>query len=105
MRFSRKSKPMKPLSAKEIFGNWATLLLATDKEGNIDYSKLNDEIDVLILSKPNGIYSNGTAGEFYSQTEEEFLKVNELLATKCETADVPFQIGVSHMSPQLSLQR
>jgi len=96
---------MKPLLSGEIYGNWATLLLATNKNGDIDYSKLNDEIDILILSNPNGIYSNGTAGEFYSQTEEEFLKVSELLATKCEKAGVPFQIGVSHMSPQISLQR
>ncbi|QGY44257.1 dihydrodipicolinate synthase family protein [Maribellus comscasis] len=96
---------MKPLQSGEIYGNWATLLLATDKNGDINYSKLNDEIDVLILSNPNGIYSNGTAGEFYSQTEEEFLKVNELLAAKCEKAGIPFQIGVSHMSPQISLQR
>lgn len=96
---------MKPLSSEKIYGNWATLLLATDSEGNIDFSKMNDEIDVLIASRPNGIYSNGTAGEFYSQTEKEFLRVNELLATKCETANIPFQIGVSHMSPQLSLQR
>jgi len=96
---------MKPLSSNEIFGNWATLLLATDNNGDIDYSKLNDEIDILISSHPNGIYSNGTAGEFYSQTEDEFLKISELLATKCEKAGVCFQIGVSHMSPQISLQR
>ena len=55
---------MKPLSSDEIYGNWATLLLATDKNGEIDVSRMNDEIDVLIDSQPNGIYSNGTAGEF-----------------------------------------
>lgn len=96
---------MKSLSAKDIFGNWATLLLTTNNSGAIDYSKLGDEIDVLVESKPNGIYSNGTAGEFYSQTEDEFFKVNEILATKCEKGGVPFQIGVSHMSAQISLQR
>ncbi len=96
---------MKPLNHNEIFGNWATLLLATDLKGNIDYSKLEDEIDILISSQPNGIYSNGTAGEFYSQTEEEFVQVSEMLALKCERANIPFQIGVSHMSPQISLER
>lgn len=96
---------MKPLSSDEIFGNWATLLLATDNKERIDYSKLADEIDILISSHPNGIYSNGTAGEFYTQTEDEFLKISELLAEKCERSGIPFQIGVSHMSPQISLQR
>lgn len=96
---------MKPLKDREIFGNWATLLLTTDKSGHIDFYKLSDEIDVLIASKPNGIYSNGTAGEFYTQTEDEFLHINELLANKCENAKIPFQIGVSNMSPQISLDR
>ncbi|MFQ9020965.1 MAG: hypothetical protein ACLR6J_05625 [Parabacteroides merdae] len=53
-----------------------------------------------------GIYSNGTAGEFYTQNEEEeFIKTSELLAEKCSAASIPFQIGVSHMSPQISLNR
>lgn len=96
---------MKPLQSNQIYGNWDTLLLATNKNGDIDFMKMSDEIDVLIASKPNGIYSNGTAGEFYAQTEEEFLKISELLATKCEKDGIRFQIGVSHMSPQISLQR
>ena len=96
---------MRPLKHYEILGNWATLLLTTDHNGNIDYVKLADEMDVLIASKPNGIYSNGTAGEFYTQTEKEFDQISRLLAEKCVAAGVPFQIGVSHMSPQISLAR
>lgn len=96
---------MKPLKEHEIYGNWATLLLATDETGTIDYLKLTDEIDILVASKPNGIYSNGTAGEFYTQTEEEFDTINELLAIKCEISGIPFQIGLNQMSPQISLER
>ncbi|SDM69939.1 dihydrodipicolinate synthase family protein [Kriegella aquimaris] len=96
---------MVPLDHTEIFGNWATLLLATDLFGKIDYTRLSEEIDVLIDSKPSGIYSNGTAGEFYTQSDEEFYRINELLANKCEKSQTPFQIGISHPSPQLSLER
>jgi 4-hydroxy-tetrahydrodipicolinate synthase len=96
---------MEPYNHHQIKGNWATLLLATDNNGHIDYKKLGDEIDVLIASKPNGIYSNGTAGEFYSLTEEEFIKTSQILAEKCEQASTPFQIGVSHTSAQISLIR
>jgi 4-hydroxy-tetrahydrodipicolinate synthase len=96
---------MKAFLHNEIFGNWATLLLTTDSTGAIDYSKLTDEIDTLIASKPNGIYSNGTAGEFYAQTEKEFEQISMLLATKCDHSNTPFQIGISHTSPQTSLQR
>lgn len=96
---------MIPYKHNDIVGNWATLLLATDYRGNIDYSKLADEIDILITSCPNGIYSNGTAGEFYTLSEEEFDKTNLLLAEKCNESETPFQIGVSHTSPQTSLER
>lgn len=96
---------MNPLKYNEIFGNWATLLLTTDNQGNIDYLKLADEIDILIAAGSNGIYSNGTAGEFYSQTEEEFDQISLLLSEKCEKAGMPYQIGVSHMSPQISIER
>lgn len=96
---------MHPLTHTTLVGNWATLLLATNKNGEIDYKRMGDEIDILIASSPCGIYSNGTAGEFYTQNEEEFIKTSELLAEKCSAASIPFQIGVSHMSPQLSLNR
>jgi len=66
-----------------IVGNWATLLLTTNRDGNIDYSRLTDEIDVLIAGKLNGIYSCGTAGEFYALSETEFDAVSRLLSEKC----------------------
>ena len=65
---------MHPLTHTTLVGNWATLLLATNKNGEIDYKRMGDEIDILIASSPCGIYSNGTAGEFYTQNEEEFIK-------------------------------
>ena len=96
---------MQPLNATAIVGNWATLLLPLNEDDSIDYSLLAEEIDLMIAFGVNGIYSNGTAGEFYNQTEEEFDKVSELLASKCEAAALPFQIGCSHMSPKISLER
>ena len=96
---------MKPLTAPEIHGNWATLLLPINADDSIDYGLLGAEIDHFIAAKVNGIYSNGSAGEFYTQTEGEFDRVNQLLAEKCERAGMPFQIGACHMSPQLSRER
>lgn len=96
---------MDPLTHETLYGSWATLLLTTDYKGEIDFHRLEEEIDILISSSPEGIYSNGTAGEFYAQTEDEFMRINECLAAKCEQAGIPFQIGVSHMSAQISFER
>lgn len=96
---------MTPLKHSEIYGNWATLLVPVNKDNSINYTLLAEEIDILIAMQVNGIYSNGTAGEFYNQTEAEFQQINSLLAEKCNTSQMPFQVGCSHMSPQLSLER
>lgn len=96
---------MKPLGPAEIRGNWATLLLPVRADDSIDFTLLGAEIDAFIAARVSGIYSNGSAGEFYTQTEDEFDRVNQLLAEKCERAAMPFQIGACHMSPQLSRER
>lgn len=94
-----------PLKSDNIYGNWGSLLLPINKDDSINYQQLEEELDLLISIKINGIYSNGTAGEFYNQTEDEFDKINLLLAEKCDKAEMPFQIGCSHMSPKISLER
>ncbi|MBN9298827.1 MAG: dihydrodipicolinate synthase family protein [Filimonas sp.] len=96
---------MKSLTSSQIYGNWATLLLPINPNDSIDYKALSDEIDILIAYKVNGIYSNGTAGEFYNQTEQEFDHVSQLLAEKCNAANMPFQVGCNHTSPIVSLER
>lgn len=96
---------MEPLSGPEIRGNWATLILPVLPDQSIDYRLLEAEVECFGKAGVNGVYSNGTAGEFYSQTEEEFDKVNRVMAVNCERLQIPFQIGVSHMSPQISLNR
>ncbi len=96
---------MKPLKAKDIKGVWTTLLLNINADKSIDFNKLSQQIDYYINTKVDGIYSNGTATEFYNQTEKEYQKISTLLADKCNAANMPFQIGCSHMSPIISLER
>lgn len=96
---------MKPLISDEIRGNWATLLCAWNDDDSLDLPRVAAEIDILIAMGVDGIYSNGTAGEFHCQTEAEFDTISACLAEKCNAAAMPFQIGVSHMSAQISRER
>ena len=93
------------LTSKNLKGNWGTLLLPVNADDSIDHTRLADEIDQLIEAKLDGIYSNGTAGEFHNQTEVEFNRVQLQLAEKCHQAKMPFQIGVSHPVPIVTLER
>ncbi|MCH5378225.1 MAG: dihydrodipicolinate synthase family protein [Planctomycetes bacterium] len=96
---------MKPQTSDQIRGNWATLLLAWSDDDSLDIARVSDEIDTLIACHVDGIYSTGTAGEFHALTDDEFDRVAELLAERCERSKTPFQIGVSHMSAQISRER
>jgi dihydrodipicolinate synthase/N-acetylneuraminate lyase len=96
---------MQALTSSQIHGTWGTVLLPINADESIDYERLGDEIDHLIAARLDGLYTNGTAGEFYTQTEQEFNTVAQLVAERCERAGMPFQLGVSHTSAQVSLER
>jgi 4-hydroxy-tetrahydrodipicolinate synthase len=96
---------MHPLSAAEIRGTWGTLLLPLEDDDSICWTRLGEEIDRLIEAGVAGIYPNGTACEFYAQSEAEFDRIHGLLAEKCERAGMAWQAGASHMSAQTSLDR
>jgi dihydrodipicolinate synthase/N-acetylneuraminate lyase len=96
---------MKPLAAREIRGNWATLICPWNDDESLDIHRLAAEIDAMIGSSVDGIYSNGTAGEFHTQSEEEFDLISGILAMRCNTVGMPFQIGVSHPVAQTMLAR
>lgn len=93
------------LSATTLRGNWATLLLPINADDSIDFERLKEEIEYYVEAGVSGIYSNGTAGEFHNQTEDEFYSIQELLSTICLQKAVPFQIGVSHPFPKMTLDR
>ncbi|MGK6353040.1 dihydrodipicolinate synthase family protein [Parapedobacter sp. DT-150] len=93
------------LTAEKCRGNWGTLLLPINTDDSIDFYRLSEEIDRLIAAKVDGIYSNGTAGEFHTQTEDEFDCVNQLLAEKCSAKGMLFQVGASHSVPITAVDR
>jgi dihydrodipicolinate synthase/N-acetylneuraminate lyase len=96
---------MKPLAPSEIRGNWATLITPWNDDDSLDVHRLAVEIDAMIGFGVDGIYSNGTAGEFHTQSEQEFDLISGILAMRCNTAGVSFQIGVSHPVAQTMLAR
>ena len=58
---------MHPLKAKRVTGIWGALLLPIGENNQIDFGRLAMELDYLLESGLNGVYTNGTAGEFHLQ--------------------------------------
>lgn len=96
---------MRTLTAHEIRGTYATLLLPIREDDSIDFEELERQIAYYLEAGVDGIYSNGTAGEFYSLIQEEFMRISRMLADACERTGTPFQIGAAWPTPQESLER
>jgi dihydrodipicolinate synthase/N-acetylneuraminate lyase len=80
---------------------WATLLLPLNADDTIDFTRLQTQAETLAATRLDGLYAHGTAGEFQTLTEDEFDRINEVLAG----AGKPFQIGASHPSAQVQLAK
>ncbi|RWY90701.1 dihydrodipicolinate synthase family protein [Rhizobium leguminosarum] len=92
-------------SRPAIGGNWASLLLPIAADDSIEFDKLGEEIDILVDAGVDGIYSNGTAGEFHNQTEAEFDRIQAMLADRCKASSKPFVIGACQPDPLIMLNR
>lgn len=96
---------MRPFAARDIRGTYATLLLPIREDDAIDFDLLSQQLDLLTGSGVEGIYANGTAGEFFSLTEDEFRRIAQLIAETCEKAGLPYQIGAACAEPRGTLER
>jgi len=96
---------MKALETEQLRGNWATVILAWNRDESLDRGRVAAQIDALIDMGVDGIYCFGSACEFHAVDDDEFERVAALLAEKCDGAGMPFQIGVSHMSATTALAR
>jgi dihydrodipicolinate synthase/N-acetylneuraminate lyase len=86
-------------------GIWAAVLLPVARSSGIDWGALEEELRILCASPVDGIYTNGTAGEFYGQTEAEYERLTAGVAEFARNAGKPFQIGVSHSNPRIARER
>ncbi len=96
---------MLPFTARDIRGTYATLLLPLREDDSIDYDRLQQQLGYYAAAGIDGIYSNGTAGEFFSQSAAEYQKVSRLFADTCSRIGLPYQIGAAWPTPQEALQR
>ncbi|GAA2108420.1 dihydrodipicolinate synthase family protein [Actinomadura alba] len=96
---------MRALTAGTLTGTWATVLLPIGEDDRIDWERLSEQVRELVAAGVDGIYTNGSSGEFWAQTEEEFDRLSTVVADACERAGMRFQIGAAHSSPQTALSR
>jgi dihydrodipicolinate synthase/N-acetylneuraminate lyase len=86
-------------------GIWAPVLLPLTRERTIDWPALAEEVSILAESGVRGVYTNGTASEFHSQSEDEFDRISDLVASQARRAGLPFQLGISCTNARVARDR
>ena len=72
-----------PLTASDLRGVWATVLLPVRDDESIDFDRLAVALDHVLASGVHGVYTNGTAGEFHTLTDAEYDRLHALVAERC----------------------
>jgi len=96
---------LQPANLNSPYGIWGAVLLCVSSHGTIDWDVMSAHIKALCESSVNGIYTNGTAGEFHNQTGAEYTQLTKLVASIAKDNQKPFQLGVSHSNPRVALKR
>ena len=73
-------------------GIWGAILLPV-KDDKIDWVAFEEQVTILCDSSVHGIYTNGTAAECHNQTEEQFDKLSNIVATIASKKNKKFQLG------------
>jgi dihydrodipicolinate synthase/N-acetylneuraminate lyase len=93
------------LTRSTLSGIWASVLLPINRDNSIDLERLDLEVSILAASRIDGVYTNGTAGEFHAIGEDDYDAVSRIVANRCTASGMRFQLGASHMSGDISLAR
>lgn len=93
------------LQPQNIRGTWSGVLLPIGKNNTIDWTRLGEEVDSLLNSGVDGIYTSGTAEECWTLSASEFSQLGKIVSDKANALGMPFQIGASNPSPQIMRER
>ncbi|MDT0444611.1 dihydrodipicolinate synthase family protein [Streptomyces johnsoniae] len=96
---------MHALNSGSLAGVWSTVLLPVAPDETIDFRRLEAALEAVLGAGVHGVYTNGTAGEFHTLEESECDRLHEMVAARCTSAGLPFQLGAGHPSGQVSLGR
>jgi len=81
------------------------VLLRILKDGRIDLSCLEEQVDAYAAAGVDGVYTNGTATEFHGQSDDAFADISTRVAQRCREHGLPFQLGATHPLPMATLDR
>jgi dihydrodipicolinate synthase/N-acetylneuraminate lyase len=74
-------------------GIWAALPVIWSADDEIDEAALRENVRRACQARVHGVYTHGTTGEFYAQSEKEWAVVTSATIEEARQQGVPVQIG------------
>lgn len=84
-------------------GYWPAVPTPFRADGEIDWTSYDQLIDWYLERKMQGLFINGTTGEWFAQTHDERRKVAEFIAKKVQ-GRIPVVIGVTTFTAKESIE-
>jgi dihydrodipicolinate synthase/N-acetylneuraminate lyase len=96
---------LSPLTRQSFIGPWAGLPVAWDERDEFDEQATRADVAHLAENGVPGVYTGGTSGEFYAQTEDEFCAIASAVVDEAHAHGMPAMIGCTALGTKAALQR
>src|SRR6185503_15721905 len=93
------------LNSENLKGMWAGLPVPWDPRDRIDEESLRENVRRICRAGVPGVYTHGTTGEFYAQTEEEWRRVVDATVEESKELKTPVQIGCTALWTAEAIRR
>jgi 4-hydroxy-tetrahydrodipicolinate synthase len=94
-----------PLTRETFVGPWAGLVVGWTEDDEFDEAATRADVARLAAHGVPGVYTGGTSGEFYAQTDDEFRRIAAATVEAAHAGGIPAMIGCTALSTKAAIQR
>ena len=88
----------KPLTKTNLQGAWAALITPWTSDFQLNEERLAEEVRSYAADGMHGLYTGGTTGEFYAQSDAVYARITEVVCQTARAENLPVQIGCTALS-------
>jgi len=93
------------LSRANLHGVWCALIVPWTSRDDVDSRRFRREIRSYGGTGVHGVYTGGTTGEFYAQSDAVYARITAIACEEAHACGLPIQIGASALSTLTARRR
>jgi 4-hydroxy-tetrahydrodipicolinate synthase len=93
------------LTRNTVAGPWCALISTWNPDSTLDESRFRKEVAWYANTGVKGVYTGGTTGEFYTQDDDLFKRINDIAIDEAHKAKLPIQAGITSLCTRSAIKR